>query len=267
MADELGAILNSEKSWDGQWYRRLLLSNGKAVGTAASAQGQIYLDVQPWAVLSGVGDFQGRGALALESLNERLNTEFGLSIVAPPYRGFPEPGDKPLGSNPGTNENGGVFCHANTWAIIAECLLGNAERAFEYYLKLLPEEVINKVGAAHYEREPYAYVSTLLGPGSDAQGRAGISWLTGTASWMYVAVTQYILGIRPTLEGLKISPCLPRRIEGLKIERVFRGSRLEIAIENSGTGKTEVQLDGQTVTDGVLRNLQPGSTYKVLCKC
>jgi cellobiose phosphorylase len=264
VADELGAILNSEKSWDGQWYRRLLLSNGKAVGTAASAQGQIYLDVQPWAVLSGVGDFKGRGALALESLNERLNTEFGLSIVAPPYRGFPEPGDKPLGSNPGTNENGGIFCHANTWAIIAECLLGNSERAFEYYLKLLPEEVINKVGAAHYEREPYAYVSTLLGPCCDAQGRAGISWLTGTASWMYVAVTQYILGIRPTLEGLLIRPCLPKAISEVRVTRQWRGVEYVIDIHHSGSGKNEVRIDGEILPDSLIKL---GRSGRVLVQC
>ncbi len=263
---ELSAILNSKVSWDGAWYRRLLLSNGKVVGSSRCRQGQIYLDVQPWAVLSGVGDAGGRGAQAMASLHDRLGTEYGLAIVAPPYRGFPEPEDKPLGSNPGTNENGGIFCHANTWAIIAECMLGNAERAFEYYLKLLPERVIGKVGADHYEREPYAYVSTLLGPENSNCGRAGISWLTGTASWMYIAVTHYILGIRPTLDGLLICPCLPKALTKIAITRHFRGTEYDIEIHHAGTGMMEVWADGQLVLDGLLK---PSSAkqVKVVCRC
>jgi len=263
---ELADALNSDDAWDGAWYRRLLLSNGKIAGGAACRQGRIYLDVQPWAVLSGVGDADGRGRRAMDSLRERLNTPFGLSIVAPPYRGFPEPEDKPLGSNPGTNENGGIFCHANTWAVIAECMLGNAETAWEYYRKLLPETVIGSVGPDHYEREPYAYASTLLGMDSAAPGRAGISWLTGTASWMYMAATQYILGIRPTLDGLRVTPCLPAAISRVAVKRRFRGTDYAIEIINTARGHAEIRRDGRTLPDGLLTPA-PGKQVSVVCHC
>ncbi|MCE9613884.1 MAG: hypothetical protein K8T26_06375 [Lentisphaerae bacterium] len=265
--DELTAILNSDAAWDGAWYRRLLLSNGKVAGSVACRQGQIYLDTQPWAVLSGVGDAEGRGARAMQAVYERLRTAFGLAIVAPPFKGFPEPEDRPLGSNPGTNENGGIFCHANTWAIIAECLLGNAERAFEYYRMLLPETVIGRVGADHYEREPYVYVSTMLGPGSPHLGRGGISWLTGTTNWMYVAVTQHLLGIRPTLDGLLIRPCLPMAIPAVTVSRRYRGTEYRIEIDNARTGAPAgVWADGRLVADGVLP-VAAGRQVKVTCVC
>jgi cellobiose phosphorylase len=264
---ELAAALNSEDVWDGGWYRRLLLSNGKTVGSRANSQGRIYLDVQPWAVLSGVGEHLGRGKAAMQSVFERLASPFGLAIVEPAYRGFPEPTDPPLGSGPGTNENGGIFCHANTWAIIAECLLGNGERAFEYYSRLIPEAVIQRIGSDLYEREPYVYVSTLWGPESSAPGKAGISWLTGTASWMYVAVTQYILGIRPTLAGLQISPCLPSYLPRVSIQRKYRGSVLDILVENMGRGRREIFLDGRLVDGDTLVGVTPGSLHHVRCLC
>ncbi len=229
---ELTAILNSEKVWDGRWYRRLLLSNGKIIGSANNAQGRIYLNPQSWSVLSGVGDFEGRGRVAMDAAAELLDSDCGLRILMPPFKGIPEPEDPPLGSNPGIGENGGIFCHANTWAIIAECLLGNGNRAWKYFHQLLPEVVAEKFGADHYGREPYVYVSSIIGPVSDRFGEAGISWLTGTANWMHVAVVHYILGVRPTLDGLVIKPCLPDSIPQATVVRRYRGETHRIIVRN-----------------------------------
>ena len=228
VATELTKILNSDLVWDGRWYRRLLMSNGKVLGGAANAQGQIYLNPQSWSVISGVGEFEGRGRIAMDSVAEKLDSDCGLRILAPPFTGIPEPEDPPLGSNPGIGENGGIFSHANTWAIIAECLLGNGNRAFKYFRQLLPEVVSERMGHDHYQREPYVFVSSIVGPGCDAFGQGGISWLTGTANWMHVAIVQYILGIRPTLDGLELCPCLPDGIEQVEATRRFRGKDYKI---------------------------------------
>ncbi len=233
--DELSAILNGKPCWDGDWYGRLILSSGKVLGTSCRREGRIYLNPQSWAVISKVGDHDGRGRRAMDAAAELLDTPFGLRVLAPPYTGIPEPEDPPLGSRPGTNENGAVFCHANTWAIIAEAMLGNAPLAWRYYRQLLPEEVIAKVGADHYEREPYVYASTITGPPSDREGKAGISWLTGTASWMYIAVTHYLLGIQPTPEGLHVAPCLLPEHENVKVRRRFRGCDCNLNLRAGGS--------------------------------
>lgn len=249
--DELTEILNSDLVWDGKWYRRLILSNGTPIGSSASSQGRIYLNPQSWAVISGVADYE-RGRTAMDSVAEYLDSEYGIAILAPSFKGFPNPEDPPKGSNPGIGENGGIFCHANTWAIIAECLLNNPETAFKYYKQLLPESIISKIGEEHYQREPYVYVSSLVGPENKNHGQGGISWLTGTASWMYIAATHYILGIRPTLDGLAIKPCLPWELEKLNITRSFRGCKYDIEINNPMGRKISLIADNAKVAGGIV---------------
>jgi cellobiose phosphorylase len=220
---ELSGILNSDTVWDGRWYRRLLLSNGKVLGSDANRQGRIYLNPQSWAVISGVGEYQDRGHIAMNAVGELLDTKAGLQILTPPFTGIPEPEDPPLGSNPGIGENGGIFCHANAWAVIAECLLGRGDRAWKYFRQILPEVASDRFGADHYQREPYAFVSSIIGPVSDRFGEGGISWLTGTANWMHVAAVHYILGLRPTLDGLAVKPCLPAALARAAVRRTYRG--------------------------------------------
>lgn len=263
---ELTECLNMDAVWDGAWYRRLLLSNGKSLGSARCREGRIYLNPQSWAVISGVGVREGRGARAMQAAFDELDTPFGLRVLAPPYTGIPEPEDPPIGSRPGTGENGGIFCHANTWAIIAEALLGNGERAFKYYRQLLPEAVIERVGADHYQREPYVYVSTIIGPPSDRFGEGGIGWLTGTTNWMYVAATHYLLGIRPTLDGLVLRPCLPKAIAHVQVMRRFRGCVYNIEIDNAGRADLRVELNGQPLDSATLP-VEKGDTFEVKCCC
>jgi len=263
---ELGRLLNSDLVWDGGWYRRLLLSNGKCLGSAANRQGAIYVNPQSWAVISGIGDVEGRGRIAMDAVAERLDTDCGIRILAPPFTGIPEPEDPPLGSNPGIGENGGIFCHANTWAIIAEALLGNAGRAFKYYRQLIPAVAADRAGIAHYGREPYVYVSSIVGPPSERFGEAGISWLTGTASWMYVAVTQYLLGVRPTLDGLVLRPCLPADLREVRVRRRYRGCDYDIVIENTGRGTVALEVNGAPWAGDRLP-VEPGGRLRVRCRC
>ena len=135
--------------------------------------------------------------------------------------------------NKGCGENGSVFCHANTWAVIAECMLGRADQAYHYYHQLLPMIAQEKAGAERYRAEPYVYSSNIFGPESSNFGLANVSWLTGTAAWMYVAVTQYMLGIRPGWEGLTVKPCLAQEMLLAAVTRRFRGKQYRITIRSN----------------------------------
>jgi cellobiose phosphorylase len=235
--DELTAICNGPAVWDGAWYRRLLLSNGMKIGSAQRPQGRIYLEPQVWAVISGVATGE-RARQCMDSARELLNTERGLMICAPPYTGIPNPTD-PLTSNaPGTGENGSVFCHANAWAVIAECILGRGDRAWEYWRKVWPGTLSAEQGQDHWGKEPYVFNSTVVGPARGADfGKAGISWLTGTATWMYVAMSQHLLGVKPTRTGLELRPCLPAGHTPVTVTRQFRGRTHRISITgNVATG-------------------------------
>jgi cellobiose phosphorylase len=262
LADELTAHCNAPEVWDGGWYRRLLLSNGTCLGSAANRQGSIFLNPQSWAVLSGVGEHGARGRQAMDAVAARLDSAYGLVLLAPPYFGIPEPEDPPLGSSAGTNENGSIFSHANTWAIIAECLLGRPERAYAYFRQVLPQVVASGAGSDHYGREPYVYVSSIVGPVNARFGEGGISWLTGTASWMQVAATHYLLGLRPTYDGLELHPCLPASVPEVHIRRAYRGCTYDIHAEY--TGEAFVEVEGARLHDALLP-VAPGETLRVRC--
>ena len=134
--------------------------------------------------------------------------------------------------NKGCGENGSVFCHANTWAVIAECMLKRRDYAWKYYRQLLPMVAQKNAGEKRYQAEPYVYASNIFGPESNKFGLANVSWLTGTADWMYLAATQYLLGIRPVWDGLLIDPCLPADWPEITVDRMFRGCRYHIVIRN-----------------------------------
>ena len=177
----------------------------------------------------------------------------GIKKIDPPIVNFPTPQDPLTNYNPGTGENGSVFCHANTWAIIAECMLGHGDRAYEYYHQLIPAVAMEKAGVWRYKAEPYVYASNIFGPDSLRFGLANVSWLTGTAAWMYLAVSQYILGVRPVYEGLKVEPCLPSAWNRVKVHRSFRGGEYEILMERVGEGEEPgIQVDGIKIEGNVI---------------
>lgn len=243
-------ILVNSIGWDGKWFRRAIMDDGKFLGTNQHDQAKIWLNAQTWAVISEMAD-SGKGFKAMDSVKEMLDTELGIKKLHPSIIDFPDPKDPLTNYNPGTGENGAVFCHANTWAIIAECMLGRGEIAYKYYSQLIPQLAMEKAGVWRYKAEPYVYASNLFGPESDKFGLANVSWLTGTAAWMYIAVTQYILGIRAAWDGLLVEPCIPAEWKELKVEREFRGCRYIINITNkSGSGKGVKKL----IVDGVMIN-------------
>jgi cellobiose phosphorylase len=216
--------------WDGRWYRRAIMDSGLYLGTSENPEAKIWLNAQSWAIYSGFAT-SDRAVQCMDTVKQHLDSDLGIKLIDPPITTFPDPKDPLTHYNKGTGENAAVFCHANTWAIIAECMLGRGDIAWKYFEQLIPEVAMRKAGPWRYKAEPYVYVSNLFGPDSDKFGLANVSWLTGTASWMYIAATQYILGIRPELEGLRIDPCLPSDWEDIVVERVFRKSRIIINIK------------------------------------
>ncbi len=239
-------IVNSI-GWDGSWYRRAIMDNGLFLGTKENPEAKIWLNAQAWAVYSGYAT-QERAIQCMDTVKQTLDSELGIKLIDPPITNFPDPKDPLTHYNKGTGENAAVFCHANTWAIIAECILGRGDNAWKYFQQLIPEVAMRKAGPWRYKAEPYVYVSNLFGPDSDKFGLANVSWLTGTASWMYIAATQYILGVRPEWEGLRIDPCLPSDWEEVALERFFRKCKVKININKTKgicKGKISLKINGQ----------------------
>lgn len=218
--------------WDGEWFRRCITDEGRMIGSAKEPQAKIWLNTQTWSVISGLGDPE-KQIKAMDSVKKYLDTELGIRKISPAMEDYPSKEDPLTYYNKGCGENGSVFCHANTWAIIAECMLGRSGNAWKYYRQLLPMVAQAKAGAERYRAEPYVYSSNIFGPESDRFGLANVSWLTGTAAWMYLAVTQYLLGIRPTWEGLSVKPCMPKELLPATVIRRFRGETYRITIRSN----------------------------------
>ena len=234
-------------AWNGAWWVRGFDDNGRPVGVPDAQYGRIWLNSQSWAVLGRVSE-EDRLITAMDAVRTHLDADYGLRIFAPGFPTYPEVSD-PLVKwlAPGCAENAGIFCHANTWAIIAEAMLGRAENAWKYYRQLIPHVALQTIGMERYTAEPYAYVSTIFAPEHEHWGWANVNQVTGTAAWMDVAATQYLLGIRPAPGGLYIDPCIPSDWQGFTVTRVFRDCRLNIDVRNPHgrtTGVSAVTVDG-----------------------
>lgn len=247
--------INNDTVWDGEWYKRILYKNGRTpLGSKERSEAKIYLNSQSWAVISGAAP-EERAKQCMDSAREHLNTPYGLKLLWPPYTGIPEPPHPLVANVPGVSENGGIFNHANTWAIIAEACLGRGNKAYEYYHQCLPPVVINKVGIETYKNEPYCYSSHIIAEPDERAGMALLSWLSGTTTWMYIAATQYIMGIRPTLSGLCIDPCIPSNWKGFKVKRNNRGILYDITVNNPEgvqKGIKIIEVDGITIEGNII---------------
>ena len=236
-------------AWDGRWFLRGLDDEARSIGTHTQEHARIWLNTQSWMVIAGA--CREHQTEAMDSAARELDTGMGLLLNTPGYPGWPSQEAAMVNGLPaGYSENGGVFCQANCWAIMAEALLGRGDRAWKYYKQIMPNEVIRKVGVERYHAEAYAYCSTLLGKANEAFGRGCVSQVTGTAAWMDVVATQYLLGVRPTLKGLLIDPSIPAEWEGFTVERSFRGCRLTIRVENPDHvqhGVREIRVNGEII--------------------
>jgi N,N'-diacetylchitobiose phosphorylase len=236
-------------AWDGKWFARAFDDEGKPVGVQAEQYHKISLNTQTWAVIGECAP-SDRLMQAMHSAQEWLNSSFGLALLAPAYiHGDPRvPGTTTY--PPGAKENGGIFCHSNTWAIIAAARLGWNDLAYQYYQQIMP---LRRTDNDIFKVEPYVYCGNICGPEHPQFGYGRNSWLSGTASWTYVAATQWILGIRPTFRGLQIAPVIPVEWPGYKAIRIFRGVSYNITVKRQGSGNVvSLAVDGKQVEGNVV---------------
>jgi cellobiose phosphorylase len=232
-----------QHGWDGDWFLRAYDDFGRKVGSKECAEGKIFIETQGFCVLADIGLDDGRAGKSMESVAQYLATEHGIILQQPAYsRYYLELGE--ISSYPpGYKENAGIFCHNNPWVMIAETRLGNGDRAHDYYSRINPSarEPISEL----HRCEPYVYAQMIAGPDAPTHGEAKNSWLTGTAAWNYYAITQWILGIRTSYEGLQIAPVVPKSWRGFKATRVFRRVTYHISIERTGDGnRIALTVDG-----------------------
>jgi len=249
--------------WDGDWYLRGFTKKGQEIGTAAAEEGKLFMNAQTWAVYSGVASPE-RGRQCMDAVDEHLFSEYGLHLLWPAYS---KPDDDIAYVRRvyrGIKENGSIFSHPNPWAVIAECLLGRGDRAMKFYDAILPYHQNDRIEVR--QAEPYSYCQFIVGRDHTAHGRARHPWLTGTGAWFYTAATRYILGVRPTWEGLVVDPCIPGEWGGFEMVRVWRGATYRIGVENQDgvmKGVKKVTVDGEVVR-GVVPIQPAGSECEVV---
>jgi cellobiose phosphorylase len=253
-----------QHGYDGDWFLRAYDHYGNKIGSKECAEGQIFIEPQGFCVMAGIGVEEGKAERALDSVKERLDTAYGIVLQNPPYsKYYPELGE--ISSYPpGYKENAGIFCHNNPWIMIAETVLGRGDRAFELYSKIAPA-YLEEISEIH-RTEPYVYAQMIAGKDTVRHGEAKNSWLTGTAAWNYVAITQAILGIQADYDGLKVEPCIPRSWTDYTITRVYRGDTYVIHIQNpNGVSKgiASLTVDGASVDGNVLPYIGDGQTHQV----
>ena len=216
-------------------------------------EGQIYIEPQGMCVMAGIGLDNGKAEEALQSVKERLDTRYGIVLLTPAYTSYHVELGEISSYPPGYKENAGIFCHNNPWIACAETILGHGNRAFEVFRKTCPV-YLEEISEVH-RTEPYAYCQMVAGKDAPTFGEGKNSWLTGTAAWTFTAISQYILGIQPTLQGLRIDPCIPDTVSGYTVHRTFRNVRYHIRIENPShvqKGVVSVTVNGKLLEGNII---------------
>lgn len=249
------------EAYDGEWFIRAYDAFGNKVGSKECAEGKIFIESQGFCVMAGVGKDDGKAKAALDSVQKHLECEYGIVLNQPAYTTYHEELGEISSYPPGYKENAGIFCHNNPWIMIAETVIGRAERAFEIYKKIAPAYIEN-ISEIH-RTEPYVYSQMVAGKDAVRMGEAKNSWLTGTAAWNYYAVSQYILGIRPEFDGLRIEPCVSADITEFTVTRFFRGTRYNITVTNSNSGKIEIKTDNGSVDGNIVYSAEPVCNVRV----
>ncbi len=247
-----------DHGWDGAWFLRAYDAFGDPIGSDACEEGKIFVEPQGLCVMAGLGLGDDRAAQALDAVKARLATEHGVLLQQPAYSDYQVRLGEISSYPPGFKENASVFCHTNPWMMIAEAMAGRPDRAYDYYRRINPSarESISEI----HRCEPYVYAQTIAGRDTPKHGEAKNSWLTGTAAWNYVAITQWILGIRPTYKGLEVAPVITESWDGFTAKRVFRGITYHIQVTREGEGDAiSLTVDGEPVGGTVVPLPEPGT--------
>jgi cellobiose phosphorylase len=250
-ADMLKTV--EEQAWDGAWYTRAFDAESRPVGSKSCEEGKIFIESQGWCVMGGAGAGNGRARKALMSVEKHLyRPQLGCALQWPPYSTYHLELGEVTSYPPGYKENAGVFTHNNTWIHIGWALLGDGKRALEYYLSICPSA---KKDHDVYRSEPYVYSQMTASQFSPTPGEGKNSWLTGTAAWSFVVGSQYILGVRPEFDGLRIDPCIPGTWKGFTVQRRFRGVMYTVTVRNprrKSKGVKTLLVDGRRVEGNVV---------------
>jgi len=239
--------------WDGEWFVRAYDANGNKVGSKECEEGQIYIEPQGFCVLAGIGVKEGLADKALKSVKEKLDTKYGIMILQPAYTRYHLELGEVSSYPPGYKENAGIFCHNNPWVSIAETVVGDGNRAFEIYQKTCPA-YIEEISDIHCT-EPYVYSQMVAGRDAKFFGQGKNSWLTGTAAWTFANISQYILGIYPTLQGLSVDPCIPDDFGDFELVRNYRGVNYHIHVTQTNgkqKGVSKLVVDGKEIGGRVI---------------
>ena len=261
--DEMNKAITKD-GWDGDWFVRAYDAYGQKVGSKECSEGQIYIEPQGFCVLAGIGVENGMAEKALNSVKEKLDTKYGIMILQPAYTDYHLELGEVSSYPPGYKENAGIFCHNNPWVSIAETVIGRGDRAFEIYKKTCPS-YLEDISEIH-RTEPYVYAQMIAGLDAKFHGEAKNSWLTGTAAWTFVNISQYILGISPTHTGLSVNPCVPKGFGDFTISRKFREGTYHIQVKNPNDvnkGISSMVVDGIAVEGCIIPYEKGKAIYNV----
>jgi N,N'-diacetylchitobiose phosphorylase len=250
-------------AWDGDWFIWAIGEDGTVYGTYKAEEGQVYLNTQLWAVISGAASPQ-QASQCMQTVRERLATPYGLMLCAPPFVKAPIDVMRAVVFNPGVKENAGIFNHTQGWGVMAACLVGDGDLAHEYYRAFMPAAYNDR--AELRQLEPYVQGQTTYSVYSPRAGNCRTAWLSGAAAWAYFSATQYILGLQPEREGLRINPCIPSTWDGYSARRRFRGQDLHIAVHNpqhACRGVVKMSIDGKAVTGNLIPADLPGTEHHI----
>ena len=253
----------NDAAWDGEWWLRYFDFDGRPMGSKESATTKLFMECQPWSVISGFAEGD-RARQCMDSVHAKLNTKNGLKLSWPSFTKFDPNVGGATTYPPGAKENGGIFLHTNPWCMIASALLGNGDRAYQYYDQICPSTRNDRI--EEYEIEPYVYAQNILGDEHPQFGLGRNSWLSGTSSWTYQAAHKYILGLRPEYGGLRVDPCIPKAWDGFTAKRVFRGVEYRITVKNPShvsKGLRSLTANGKAVQGGVLPPAPAGAVVEV----
>ncbi len=247
--------------WDGEWFLRAYDAFGDKVGSHTCGQGRIFIEPQGFCVMAGIGVDEGYAEKALSSVQAHLTGEYGIEMLSPCYTEYHKELGEISSYPPGYKENGAVFCQNNPWVSMAEARLGHAQQAFDIYRRICPA-YIEDISDIH-RTEPYVYSQMIAGREAPRCGEAKNSWLTATAAWSFINISQTILGIMPHFDGLMVAPCVSADFPDYEVTRFYRGARYFISVRNAGNGSREMKVDGQPVAGNIVP-IQPGKTeYRV----
>jgi cellobiose phosphorylase len=262
-ADEMRESIETH-GWDGEWFLRAYDALGRKVGSQENKEGKIFIESQGWGIMAGAGRDKGYAQKALNSVRKHLATPDGIVLHQPAFQTYHVHLGEVSSYPPGYKENAGIFNHNNPWIQIAETLLGNGDQAMAYFKSICP--AVHAENIDIYRSEPYVYSQMTAGRDAPTPGEAKNSWLTGTAAWTFITISQYILGIQPTYSGLRIDPCIPAEWQKITVNRIFRQTHYKIIIENpqgACKGVKMIHVDGRPVKNNILPLFSDGKVHTV----